>query len=511
MVEINEAIWFYYAQALFLRKKACPMIAPPSLPNFIPTSLPRPVKAPQASGSSLLPVSGTSDSFQISHSSPAGVVAGAIIRPALSGAGAFKADVLADGTIVRQGLMGKEKLGAIDPQGDYTLLNGLRGNVFERKAVEVLGLEQNQHPFALALKAVEKQRAIKGSEMPMIRAQLTAKGINGQGIKVGILDPLEKKGSGWESTNHSWMVKQTIQDPLWGVAPGAIVEDLGEQFENTTLEADNIQALRNFVTGDYVNLFSYMSQKLQTMTQQRDPALRVLNVTYASNRVMNYIDLLQKLNTQDENKSFKFPNLRAVVFGPALYGSKEDQWQAVINCYDAILENSPVVHQAHRQYVEMTRQAAANGLILVAGTSNDHGALPVNAKMKPGSEMNILGKSPYVIRVGAVNTNQTPGNYRNYSVANYSSRGDGYWNPNILAPGSEMGISFSKDADQETVNGTSFSTPFTCGVIAMMLQRNPWMTFDQVKAKLETTATPLPGYQPHEQGAGVLNVVRAVL
>ncbi len=484
---------------------------PPALPGIFPTSLSRPVMAPQIPVPSPPLLSGNPDSFQYVTSRPAGIVAGAFVRPALSSVGAFMADVLADGTIVRSGLMGKEKLGAIDLQGNYQLLNGLSGNVFERKAVEVLGLEQNQHPFALALKAVEKQRAIKGSEIPLIRAQLTAKGINGQGIKMGILDPWKKKGEKWEFGNHAWMVKQTIQDPLWGVAPGTIVEDLGGRLENGTLLADNVQALRNYVTGDYVNLFSYISQKLQTLTQQRDPALRVLNLTHGSNRVMNYADLAKLLNAQDESKNFKFPNLRAIVFGPTLYGSKEEQWQAVINCYDAILDNSPVVHQAHRQYVEMTRQAAANGLIMVAGTSNDHGALPVNAKVKPGCEMNILGKSPYVIRVGAVNTNQTPGNYRNYSVANYSSRGDGYWNPTIVAPGSEMGISFSKDADEDTVNGTSFSTPFTCGVIAMMLQRNPWMTFEQVKAKLETTATPLPGYQPFEQGAGVLNAVKAAM
>lgn len=451
------------------------------------------------------------DSFQRSSSSLTGHIATAAIYPKQSQADAFMANVLSDGTITKKGLMGEEKLGSIDLQGNYRLINGLSGNVFARKEVELSGLEENPNPFAMALQAAKQQRAIKGSEIPMIRSQWTSKGINGQGIKVGILDPLKKQGNQWKSSNHTQMVKQIIQDPIWGVAPGTFVEELGGEFENLSLKADNLQALRNLVVGDYVNLFSYVSQKLQSLSQQRDPALRILNMTFASDRVMNYRDLWNCLNAKDENQNFLYPNLRAIVFGPTLHGTREQQFQALINCYDQLLDNNSVVQKAYQQYVETTKKAAFSGLILVAGTANDHNNLPIEAQLKPGSEMNVLAKSPYVIRAGAASTNQTPGNYLNYSIAKFSSRGDGYWNPTIVAPGTEMGISFSQQPGEVAVDGTSFSTPFTCGVIAMMLQRNPWMTFEQVKAKLQSTATPLPDYQPFEQGAGILNVVRSVL
>jgi subtilisin family serine protease len=128
--------------------------------------------------------------------------------------------------------------------------------------------------------------------------------------------------------------------------------------------------------------------------------------------------------------------------------------------------------------------------------------------------MNEYAKSPYVIVTAAANTNQQPGNRVQYSIAPFSSRGDGVSvNPTLAAPGQEMGISMPQGSESHnlTADGTSFSTPFTCGVIALMLQRNPFLTFDQVKAKLQNTAVKSPYYGVADYGAGFLNAEAAVL
>jgi len=59
-------------------------------------------------------------------------------------------------------------------------------------------------------------------------------------------------------------------------------------------------------------------------------------------------------------------------------------------------------------------------------------------------------------------------------------------------------------------SGTSFAVPFVCATVALMLQINPSLTFDQVKQILQQTATMLPGYPVAAQGAGVINTEAAL-
>ena len=54
------------------------------------------------------------------------------------------------------------------------------------------------------------------------------------------------------------------------------------------------------------------------------------------------------------------------------------------------------------------------------------------------------------------------------------------------------------------------ATPVVTGVVALMLQANPTLTPNAVKAILQYTAQTYPGYKPLEQGAGFLNAVGAV-
>jgi serine protease AprX len=60
-----------------------------------------------------------------------------------------------------------------------------------------------------------------------------------------------------------------------------------------------------------------------------------------------------------------------------------------------------------------------------------------------------------------------------------------------------------------TSQGTSFSTPQTSGVVALMLEANPLLTPDEVVTILRRTATPMP-YEERVVGAGYLDAHNAV-
>ena len=62
----------------------------------------------------------------------------------------------------------------------------------------------------------------------------------------------------------------------------------------------------------------------------------------------------------------------------------------------------------------------------------------------------------------------------------------------------------------ESLTGTSMATPVVSGAIALMLQANPNLTPNLIKAILEFTAISKPGVSPLRQGAGFLNVSHAV-
>lgn len=60
------------------------------------------------------------------------------------------------------------------------------------------------------------------------------------------------------------------------------------------------------------------------------------------------------------------------------------------------------------------------------------------------------------------------------------------------------------------LSGTSMSAPVVSGAVALMLQANPQLTPNLVKAILMYTAQPLKGFNMLEQGAGELNIDGAV-
>jgi len=60
------------------------------------------------------------------------------------------------------------------------------------------------------------------------------------------------------------------------------------------------------------------------------------------------------------------------------------------------------------------------------------------------------------------------------------------------------------------ISGTSMATPYTAGVVALLLDADPTLTPDEIKQILIDTASRMPGYEDYEVGAGFINAYAAV-
>ena len=160
--------------------------------------------------------------------------------------------------------------------------------------------------------------------------------------------------------------------------------------------------------------------------------------------------------------------------------------------------------------------------------AHDAGIVVVFAAGNEGPEANTL--NPYCVAQWVICV--AAGNKDGSTLANFSSRGvagDPVLHPTITAPGVDIAsarattgivinaffavdlVDLGADAvSYAAASGTSMATPHVSGAVALMLEANPTLTPDQVKAALEATATPMPGLQPHEVGAGYLNAFEAV-
>jgi subtilisin family serine protease len=141
--------------------------------------------------------------------------------------------------------------------------------------------------------------------------------------------------------------------------------------------------------------------------------------------------------------------------------------------------------------------------------------------------------APWVLTVGASNTEGTLWRSDD-TMAGFSSAGPTFIDfsakPDLVAPGTGIvslsspgsAFYFGKQANLVsgfvslgympylTLSGTSMAAPAVAGTVALMLQANPTLTPNLVKAILQYTAQQYPGYDALRQGAGFLNAFGAV-
>ena len=118
---------------------------------------------------------------------------------------------------------------------------------------------------------------------------------------------------------------------------------------------------------------------------------------------------------------------------------------------------------------------------------------------KDGAPSGVLfapGNNPFVITVGAIDIGGTARTYDDDRApwSAYGRTQDGFWKPEICAPGRMMVGPDSDGLEPRSregekikspgyveLSGTSFSAPVISGIVAQILARNPGLTPDQVK------------------------------
>ena len=160
--------------------------------------------------------------------------------------------------------------------------------------------------------------------------------------------------------------------------------------------------------------------------------------------------------------------------------------------------------------------------------AHDKGMTVVFAAGNDGPFFDTL--NPYCVAAWVICV--AAGNKDGRTLADFSSRGipgDALYHPTITAPGvniaaaraatgifintyyppAQLGIG-ADAAYYAVLSGTSQATPHVSGTVALMLEANPALTPDSIKALLVETATAMPGYGEAEVGAGYLNAYEAV-
>lgn len=140
----------------------------------------------------------------------------------------------------------------------------------------------------------------------------------------------------------------------------------------------------------------------------------------------------------------------------------------------------------------------------------DSGVVVVAAAGNEGPDLGTIGSpgvSRKIITVGCSDDIRTIP-YEDDKIPEFSSRGPSPYTkskPDLVAPGVNIMSLSTESGGYRAMSGTSMSTPMVSGACALLLEKNPNMTPNEVKQKLIRSAYSLKSSR-YEQGNGVLNL-----
>jgi serine protease AprX len=188
---------------------------------------------------------------------------------------------------------------------------------------------------------------------------------------------------------------------------------------------------------------------------------------------------------------------------------------------------NPVSSVKRDPIAQAVESAWRRGIVVVCAAGNE-GDFGPGGVLSPGND-------PFVITVGATDTQQTA-DVTDDTVARYSSMGptlfDVVAKPDLVAPGNKLVSLRSVGSYIDTyfpenivpladyaptaptgtqsnylvLSGTSASAPVVAGAAALMIGQDPSLTPDDVKTRLMVTADPVAGAHENQRGAGTLDV-----
>ncbi len=178
------------------------------------------------------------------------------------------------------------------------------------------------------------------------------------------------------------------------------------------------------------------------------------------------------------------------------------------------------------------KRAVDAGIVVVTAAGNLGQKTVGNSKKSQYGAITAPGNAPWVLTVGAYSTQGTLSRWDD-KIAPYSSRGPSAYDyvakPDLVAPGTGIvslanpasefyvtkasyllkGNRQTPDKPYLSLSGTSMASPVVAGTVALMLQANPNLKPNLVKAILQYTAQ-TRHYDALTQGAGFLNAQGAV-
>jgi len=219
----------------------------------------------------------------------------------------------------------------------------------------------------------------------------------------------------------------------------------------------------------------------------------------------------------------------ALIAGVAWAIAHRDEYG--IKVMNISIGGNPVCSVTRDPVAQAVEAAWRSGITVVCAAGNE-GSFGPGGILSPGND-------PFVITVGATDTNQTAELSDDF-VTTYSSIGptlfDEVAKPDVVAPGhrlvslrapgSYIDVNFSANiyplssydtsptAEAEsayvTLSGTSAAAPVVAGAAALMIGEDSSLTPDDVKVRLMETAEPLDDASVNQQGAGLIDVAEAL-
>ena len=106
-----------------------------------------------------------------------------------------------------------------------------------------------------------------------------------------------------------------------------------------------------------------------------------------------------------------------------------------------------------------------------------------------------------------------PNNTALYYICDFSSRALTGQDLDVTAPGSWVVGPYQLQSGKTSyyyLGGTSMACPHVSGIVALMLEKNPSLTANDVETKLESEAIWIPGYTSADEGSGFITADNAL-